>query len=363
MTELASVTLVNSGATSAASEGQVLIASGPGSVVSGGAGSDMIIASQGGDTLSGGGGSDVFVLVKLPWEPHHITDFTPGTDKLDFRALYQPGGELSGLPGSFYGYLDFVSDGYGGTVIWSTINIGAELVHLDHVTPAQLGMSDWIIDEAGQTLVGSDISDDLAGAGGDDRLFGDAGADTLSGGDGGDYLRGGDGGDLVLGGAGFDDINGNVGDDSCAGGLGDDWVVGGKDNDRLSGEDGDDIVYGNLGNDACDGGTGADLVRGGQGDDVLVGGAGNDWLSGDRGADTITGGAGADVFHTFGEAGLDRVTDFNLAEGDRVQLDPGTTYTLAQVGADTVITMGGGGQMVLAGVQLTSLTPEWIFQP
>ena len=92
------------GTTSAASEGQVLIASGPGSVVSGGAGADTIIASEGGDTLSGGGGSDVFVLTRLPWEPHHITDFTPGTDKLDFRALYQPGGGLSGLGGPFHGY-------------------------------------------------------------------------------------------------------------------------------------------------------------------------------------------------------------------------------------------------------------------
>jgi serralysin len=75
----------------------------------------------------------------------------------------------------------------------------------------------------------------------------------------------------------------------------------------------------------------------------------------------MTGGAGADIFHTFGDTGLDRVTDFSRAEGDRVQLDPGTTYTTAQVGADTVITMGGGGQMILVGVQLTSLTGDWIF--
>jgi serralysin len=93
----------------------------------------------------------------------------------------------------------------------------------------------------------------------------------------------------------------------------------------------------------------------------VLGNSGNDWLSGDRGNDTVTGGAGADVFHTFGEAGIDRVTDFNLAEGDRVQLDPGTTYTVSQVGADTVIDMGGGGQMILAGVSMQSLTGGWIF--
>jgi serralysin len=75
----------------------------------------------------------------------------------------------------------------------------------------------------------------------------------------------------------------------------------------------------------------------------------------------VTGETGADIFHTFGEAGLDRVTDFNCAEGDRVQLDPGTTYRVAQSGADAVINMGGGGQMVLVGVQMSSLTGDWIF--
>ena len=75
----------------------------------------------------------------------------------------------------------------------------------------------------------------------------------------------------------------------------------------------------------------------------------------------MTGGAGADLFHTFGNADIDRVLDFNRAEGDRVLVDPGTTYAFAQVGADVVITMGGGGQMILVGVQLSSLTGDWIF--
>lgn len=330
-------------------------------MIAGGAGADTIIAGESGETLSGGGGADVFVFDELPGLAPHITDFTPGVDKLDFSGLFRPGGDLSGLPGPWDLYLSVESDGADGTIIVSNVNIGADLVYLDHVAPAQVKGSDWLVGWSGLKLDGTGLSDALAGAAGDDRLFGLAGDDTLQGGEGLDYLRGGDGRDLLSGGGAFDDLHGNSGDDTVAGGLGDDWVVGGQDNDQLHGDEGNDIVYGNLGGDTCDGGDGADTVRGGQGDDVLAGGAGDDWLSGDRGNDTLSGGAGADVFHAFGESGSDRITDFNPAEGDRVHLDPGIAYTVAQLGADSVISLSGGAQIVLVGVQAGSLSSGWIF--
>jgi Ca2+-binding RTX toxin-like protein len=213
----------------------------------------------------------------------------------------------------------------------------------------------------GDDTVNAGAGDDVIDGGdGNDQLFGEAGADTVVDPGGANYLRGGEGDDYVLGGAGFDDINGNQGNDTASGGPGDDWVVGGKDNDVLYGDDGADLVYGNLGEDTCDGGVGADIVRGGQGNDVLSGGPGADFVSGDRGDDTVTGGSGADVFHSFSDAGLDRVLDFHVSEGDRVQLDPGTAYTVTQVGADTVITMSGG-QVILVGVSMGSLTASSIF--
>lgn len=199
------------------------------------------------------------------------------------------------------------------------------------------------------------------GYGGADTINGDAGNDTIDGGEGTSYLRGDAGDDVIQGGGGFDDANGNMGNDTIHGGAGDDYSVGGKDNDLLFGDAGNDIVWGNLGNDTCDGGDGNDQVRGGQGDDSVAGGAGNDFVSGDRGNDTITGGTGADNFHDSQDAGIDRVLDFKLSEGDRVQLDPGTTYTVSQVGADTVLDMGGGNQMILVGVTFSSLTPGWVF--
>ena len=84
---------------------------------------------------------------------------------------------------------------------------------------------------------------------------------------------------------------------------------------------------------------------------------------------TSTGGSASDYqvadgiashLMTNGTLRLSYTTDFSLADGDRVQLDPGTQFTVAQVGADTVISMAAG-QMILVGVQMSTLTPGWIF--
>ena len=212
------------------------------------------------------------------------------------------------------------------------------------------------------TLYGNTLGNQLTGNNGADTMYAGGGADTLNGGAGQSYLRGEDGDDSIVGGSSFDDIHGNMGRDTESGGGGDDYVVGGKDDDVLFGDAGADLVYGNLGSDTCEGGDGADIVRGGQGNDSVSGGAGADFVSGDLGDDTMMGGTGADSFHSFTGSGIDRVLDFSLAEGDRVQLDPGTTFTVAQVGADTVITLGNStDQVILVGVQMSILTPGWIF--
>jgi Ca2+-binding RTX toxin-like protein len=185
-----------------------------------------------------------------------------------------------------------------------------------------------------------------------DLIVGDAQDNVIAAGGGDDSASGGSGGDSISGDAGDDHLQGNSGADNLAGGTGDDVVLGGQDNDQ---------VQGNTDNDYVSGDKGADTVHGGQGNDQVLGGDGDDYVSGDRGSDTVTGGGGADLFHGFGEAGMDLITDFSLAEGDRVILDFGTTYSVSQVGADTVIDMTGGGQMILAGVKLSTLTPGWIF--
>jgi Ca2+-binding RTX toxin-like protein len=196
---------------------------------------------------------------------------------------------------------------------------------------------------------------------GNDTLSGGAGNDTLVATDGTTYLRGDDGNDSIQGGSGFNEINGNMGNDTVHGGSSTNWVVGGQGDDSLVGGGGfQDIVLGNLGNDTLSAGTQANVVRGGQGDDVLTGGPGNDYISDDLGKDTESGG-GADIFHGSQNVAIDRITDFNYGQGDRVELDPGTTFTASQVGADTVVDLGAGNQMVLVGVQFSTLPADWIF--
>ena len=210
------------------------------------------------------------------------------------------------------------------------------------------------------SLTGNTLANRLSSGAGADTAFGGEGNDTLTDASGSNYLRGDAGDDSVSGGSGFDDINGNMGNDTLRGNDGEDWVVGGKDNDLIFGDAAFDIVYGNMGADTVDGGAGNDWVRGGQGDDSVIGGAGDDWLWGDRGNDTISGGAGADLFYSFSGAGIDRITDFSFAEGDRLKLEGSPSRTITQVGADVVVDMGNGDQVILVGVSLASLGSGWI---
>ena len=345
--------------------------------ITGGPGMDIIIGGLGADVLEGGGDLDVFEFKAgdSPWlglvtELDRIKDFG---GILLFRGGVTPTAE--NYIEAQYAFIDprtHAQDLYARGYEYIAIQVGANVevfaprlglgVMLDNNSLDSISLINFRNDTPYTAPKSTaTLGDDMLTGVGDDTIDGLAGADTITASGGTNYLRGGDGADSIVGGTGFDDINGNMGNDTCVSGGGDDWVVGGKDNDSVAGSAGANLVYGNIGKDTCDGGGGNDTVRGGQDDDVVQGGAGDDFVSGDKGSDTMTGGAGADVFHTFGDAGIDRVTDFSLAEGDRVQLDPGTQYTVSQVGADTVIGMTGGGQMTLVGVQLSSLTPGWIF--
>ena len=135
--------------------------------------------------------------------------------------------------------------------------------------------------DAGETLGGSPIKDDIFGGGGNDRIEAGDGNDYLEGNEGADYLDAGEGddrvygqagNDILLGGDDNDTLDGGGGQDTLRGGEGDDRLVGGDENDVLMGEEGTDTLFGGRGNDSLTGGfedtETTDYLFGGQGFDT-----------------------------------------------------------------------------------------------
>jgi Ca2+-binding RTX toxin-like protein len=107
-------------------------------------------------------------------------------------------------------------------------------------------------------------------------------------------------------------------------------------------------LYGNDGNDRLLTGGGAQSLLGGFGDDLLSGGADNDQL---------TGGAGADTFRFGAGFGIDTITDFNAANGDRVEVaDYSAWQSIVQQGSDVVVTFAAGDELVFQNQTLASIT-------
>jgi Ca2+-binding RTX toxin-like protein len=190
--------------------------------------------------------------------------------------------------------------------------------------------------DADNRLYGNDSSNILASYGGNDILNGGAGTDTMLGGTGNDTYYVDNAGDVVVE---YDDEGmdwmassisftlapnvegGNLiaaGDFNGTGNKLDNRIVGNGWANVLMGLDGNDTIYAENGNDTLLGGNGDDYLDGHWGDDILVGG---------RGLDTHLGGTGGDLFvwTDTNETGLtaataDVITDFNIAQGDRIDL-------------------------------------------
>ena len=97
---------------------------------------------------------------------------------------------------------------------------------------------------------------------------------------------------------------------------------------------------------------------------ALIGSSHNDRLQGSTGNDTLTGGLGADTFVVWPGDGWDTITDFSVAQGDRIDLSGLGFNSLASIlatgvqsGANTLFSLGQGAALTLNNVQLSSLTP------
>jgi Ca2+-binding RTX toxin-like protein len=184
--------------------------------------------------------------------------------------------------------------------------------------------------EGDDVLTGSTGSDTIRAKGGNDRVSGLGGNDTLRGEAGNDYLHGGQGNDILDGGIGADTLDGGTGADRMIGGKGNDiYVV-----DHV----GDVVIETSTLKSEIDtvqssisyslvlnvekltlAGSKAINGRGNSLNNTIEGNSAANILYGSAGNDVLTGGLGADKFQFLrrGE-GIDRITDFTSAQGDKI---------------------------------------------
>jgi Ca2+-binding RTX toxin-like protein len=241
---------------------------------------------------------------------------------------------------------------YGGTGLDTLLGGGG----VDHLYGG--ADNDTLVGGAGvDYLYGEGDNDWLYGGLDDDFLYGGAGVDHLYGNENNDWLNGGDGADYLYGDAGIDtaaygDSDATVFVSLVTGrGFGGDAerdILSGIENlsgsrfaDLLVGDDQNNVLSGLGGSDSLLGGNGGDRLNGGGADDTLNGGGnihrivlgGSSII--ERVGDVLTGDAGADKFvfssiedignytvHSISINEVDFITDFNPAEGDRIDLRP-----------------------------------------
>lgn len=299
-------------------EGNDTLTAGSGNdILQGGNGDDVLNGGAGDDTLQGGNGNDV-------------TDGGAGNDTADFSDIpFEIDADLEA------GVANYKVNG---------VNVQDQLISIENLSGSQV--DDTLKgDEQVNILQGNDGNDTLVGRQGDDIMEGGAGNDLLiwNNGDGSDRMEGGAGQDVVQVNGSIDqgdnfelrangdrvdfkrvnlgffqldiddveamEINGNGGEDSL--------LI-----ESLVGTDLEKVVFnGGDGNDLLDA-SNTDigvLANGGNGDDTLIGGSANDTLAGGNGNNEFTGGLGADTFVASFD-GIDIIKDFNVGEGDMVQI-------------------------------------------
>ncbi|MBR8828208.1 MAG: FG-GAP repeat protein [Gomphosphaeria aponina SAG 52.96 = DSM 107014] len=197
-------------------------------------------------------------------------------------------------------------------------------------------------------LTGNSGNNSLVGLGEKDKLIGNAGNDLLNGGNDDDELIGNAGNDLLNGGSGADIMIGGKGDDifkvenaqdvvAEALNSGTDLVFSlitrtlGNNQENLTlegslpingtGNTLANVITGNLKENNLTGLGGNDQLVGQAGNDILTGGTGNDILTGGTGKDILTGGTWSDRFYyNFPTEGIDTISDFKKAEGDKIYI-------------------------------------------
>lgn len=275
----------------------------------GGAGNDYLNGGGGGDTLVGGTGNDSYQVTDA--RDVVIENANEGTDSVTSTVTYHLSANVENL--NLIGTANIA--GYGN--------------------------------DLANSITGNSGSNHLEGGAGNDFLNGDLGADTLIGGTGNDTYVVDNVGDIVIEyvNEGTDQVNASI-----TYSLGDN-----VENLTLTGTAAINGT-GNALNNSIAGNDAANVLNGGAGNDFIKGGGGNDTIVGGAGNDTLMGGSGADTF-VFGLGfGKDVISDFSLADGDKLDLKAlaSVSHSVAHFSGNTVITMAGGADTItLTGVNLT----------
>ena len=335
-----------------------------------GAGDDTINAGNGDDHVFAGDGDDVVYM-----SPG--ADIEDGGDGVDTLILGDWAGDFSGTLNLETG-ANFAAGG--------TDNANHKVYNFENVTTMNTG-SMTIIGTAGANIIETGSGNDIIeGGAGNDRIYAGDGDDTVYGGAGDDIIEASLGADFEDGGEGNDTLSvysgnisydvfynlsegtagvvGSEGGDSFANienvrigylwrtdeyvGASTNWTLIGSDYDnRLESSEGNDNIEGKAGDDTIITKGGNDIIDGGAGDDVIYAGAGEDTLRGGDGADTF-------VFKD-GETGTDIITDFELAEGDKLDL---SSYGIStEDGAEAAMSDAPGSvEIAISGSTIVSIT-------
>ncbi|MBR1266919.1 VCBS repeat-containing protein [Bradyrhizobium sp. AUGA SZCCT0222] len=268
-------------------------------VINGGAGNDTLNGGTGNDAMTGGTGNDVYVVDSLG---DTVTEaMGQGTDTIETRL--------------------------------NSFSL-ASVANLENLTFIGAG------DSVG---TGNALNNTIRGGNGNDRFVATIG-------DGNDSYFGGNGVDTI-------DLSGTTaaatvtGSNATSAQIGSD-TLGGIEN--MIGSQGNDQITGTGAANVIDGGNGNDNINAGGGNDRIIGGAGNDTMDGVGASDTFVfaPGFGNDRIIAFdanpsgGQDFLD-ISAFGIAPGNFA-----TRVTIADVGADTLVTIDGDpGQTIrLVGI-------------
>ena len=296
-----------------------LLFGGPGNdELTGGDDSDELYGEAGDDKLHAGGDDD-------------ILDGGEGADMVVYVAVTVADTKFLSVN---------LAEGY--TELKDTAAGGADTVPTATEMAAEGEILEDLIDI--ENIWGSVASDVLIGDAGDNVIGGDAGADIIDGGAGTDtasYAGSADAGTAAA-------VTVNLGDTAAeTGGHAAGDVL--RNIENLVGSDADDSLTGNAMNNVLSGGDGAD---------TLVGGAGNDTIVPGMGADvTLTGGEGADMFVIAKGEGNKTITDFTVAQGDKLVL---VGFTMEERNARE--TTFANNAFTIAG-QVITLTDAASFRP